>query len=188
LEQLLKREAARARLLAAVERIGLVDGAVCLRSTMECLPLLEIVLDFYHLSEHVGTAAVQTLGEQTVESQQWLADVLHTVRHEGYGAFFQKLLDWRSGLRGSKREAADKLINYVAAREKMIVYEKCEANGWTVGTGTMESMCGVTTRRVKGNGQRWDLDNAEAMVGLEALRQSTGLWDKYWANALQHRN
>jgi len=38
----------------------------------------------------------------------------------------------------------------------------------------MESMCGVTTGRIKGRGRRWDLENAEAMMALEAVHQSTG--------------
>jgi hypothetical protein len=51
----------------------------------------------------------------------------------------------------------------------------------------MESMCGVTTDRIKGRGRRWDIDNAEAIMAIEALYQSTGLWDRYWENAFHHR-
>jgi len=188
LKQLLRREAGRVRIPGAAERVGVVDGAVCLRNILEELPLQAILLDFYHLSEHVGEAKVKTLGEKTEAGKRWLAEVLHTVRHEGYEPFFQKLMDWRSGLRGQKREAANRLIQYVAAREEMIRYEECDRHGWQVGSGPMESMCGVTTDRVKGRGRRWDLDNAEAMMALEALYQSTGLWDRYWSNALCHRN
>ena len=66
-------------------------------------------------------------------------------------------------------------------------YDECERRGWDVGTGPMESMCGVTTDRIKGRGRRWDLDNAEAVMALEALYQSSQ-WDRYWANALCQRN
>ena len=188
LKQLLRREAGRVRIRGAAERVGVVDGAVCLRNILEELPLQAILLDFYHLSEHVGEAKVKTLGEKTEAGKRWLAEVLHTVRHEGYEPFFQKLMDWRSGLRGQKREAANRLIQYVASREEMIRYEECDRHGWQVGSGPMESMCGVTTDRVKGRGRRWDLDNAEAMMAIESLYQSTGLWDRYWSNALCHRN
>jgi hypothetical protein len=185
LQHLLRREAARVRLPAAAERVGVVDGAVCLRNTLEDLPLEAILLDFYHLGEHVGEAAVKTLGETY---KPWLADVLHTVRHEGYEPFFQKLMDWRGKLRGSKRQVADRLINYVALRQEMILYDQCDEHDWNVGSGPMESMCGVTTDRIKGRGRRWDMDNAEAMMAMEALYQSSGLWDKYWANALHQLN
>ena len=114
--------------------------------------------------------------------------MLHTLRHEGYDPFLQQLLDWRAPLRGNNRRAADDLLKYVTTRQEMILYEKCDPRGWDVGSGPMESMCGVTTDRIKGRGRRWDLDNAEAMMALEALYQSTGLWDRYWANAFAHRN
>jgi len=188
LKRLLKREAARVRLRGADERLGIVDGAVCLRNNLDHLPLVKILLDIYHLNEHVGDAAAKTLGAETSDAKQWLDKVLHTLRHEGYDPFFQQLLDWRAPLRGNKRKAADELLKYVAARQDMIIYEQCDPHGWDVGSGPMESMCGVTTDRIKGRGRRWDLENAEAMMALEALYQSTGLWDRYWANAFAHRN
>jgi hypothetical protein len=188
LKRLLRREAARVRILGAAERVGVVDGAVCLRNHLEELPLQAVVLDFYHLSEHVGEAAVATWGAETPACEQWLEEVMHTARHTGYEPFFQKLMDWRSDLRGHKRQAADDLIKYVAPRQEMILYEQCDQHGWNVGSGPIESMCGVTTDRIKGRGRRWDLDNAEAMMALEALYQSSGLWDKYWSNALCHQN
>lgn len=188
LKRLLKTDAARVHLRSAAERLGVVDGAVCLRNHLDLLSLDQVLLDFYHLSEHIGDAAVKTLGEQTPASKQWLATVLHTLRHDGYEPFFQQLLDWRSPLRGSKRKIADGLISYVASRREMILYDKCEAHGWHVGSGPMESMCGVTTDRIKGRGRRWDLENAQAMMGLEALYQSTGLWDQYWKRQFAHRN
>ncbi len=183
LKRLLKREAARTRLRAAEERVGIIDGAVCLKANLDELPLEMVLLDFYHASEHVGQAAMQTN-----TAKPWLEQTLHVLRHEGYGPFFQRLLDWRTPLRGSKREEAERLIQYVAARQDMVRYEQCDARGLDVGSGPMESMCGVTTDRIKGRGRRWDLENAEAMMALEALYQSTGLWDRYWSNAFAHRN
>jgi hypothetical protein len=188
LKRLLKTDAARVHLRGAQERLGMVDGAVCLRNHLDMLSLNEILLDFYHLSEHVGAAAAKTLGAESEPARQWLAKILHTLRHEGYEPFFGQLLDWRSPLRGGKRTAADELLHYVAARREMIVYEQCDSHGWDVGSGPMESMCGVTTDRIKGRGRRWDLENAEAMMELEALYQSTGLWDRYWQNQLAQRN
>jgi hypothetical protein len=187
LGKLLGREAARVRLRAATERVGLVDGAVCLRNHLENLPLEVVLLDFYHLSEHVNDASRKTLGEKTEAGKKWVHDVLHTLKHQGCEPFFQKLLDWRSKLRGGKRKVADRLLNYVAERQVMMNYTECERRGWDVGTGPMESMCGVTTDRLKGRGRRWDLDNAESLMALEAMYQSN-LWDRYWSNALCNRN
>jgi hypothetical protein len=188
LERLLKRDGERVGILEAKERVGNVDGAVCLKRTLEVLPLHATVLDFYHFSEHVGQAGVATLGQDTPACRAWLDQVLHTARHAGYAPFFQQLLEWRTPLRGGKRKAADALLGYVAPRQEMICYDQCDQNGWDAGSGPMESMCGVTTDRLKGRGRRWDIDNAESLMALEALYQSTSLWDRYWLNAFNHRN
>ena len=188
LERMLKRDGERVKLIEARERRGIIDGAVCLKSNLEALPLQGITLDFYHFGEHVCQAGLATLGQKTPACKDWLDQTLHTARHEGYAPFFQQILEWRPPLRGGKRKAADALIGYVAPRQDMINYDQCEKNGWDVGSGPMESMCGVTTDRIKGRGRRWDIDNAEAIMAIEALYQSTGLWDRYWADAFNHRN
>ena len=187
LGKLLKRDAARVHLRAAQERPGLVDGAVCLKKHMDGLPLDHVILDFRHLGEHVNEASRKTLGAGTEAGKQWSQQVLHTARHQGYQPFFAELVDWRGQQRGKKREAADDLLTYAAKRDDMMPYDTCDQKGWDVGSGPMESMCGVTTDRIKGRGRRWDIDNAEALMALEALWQS-GLWDKYWSNALCHPN
>jgi hypothetical protein len=187
LGKLLGREASRIRLKLAAERLGLVDGAVCLRNHLEDLPLELVLLDFWHLSERVNDAGRSTLGEKTAAKEAWVTNVLHTLKHEGYEPFFDKLVDWRSGLRASRRKVADGLLNYVAERQAMMQYDQCEEHGWDIGTGPMESMCGVTTDRIKGRGRRWDLDNAESLMALEAMHQSN-LWDRYWDKALCNQN
>lgn len=188
LDKLLRQDAARLRIRAADERVGLVDGAVCLRRHLEGLPLTAVGLDFYHLGEHVHAGRRGTFGEEAETGKQWAGDVLHTVRHEGYEAFWDQLSDWRGQQRrGTKRQCADGLLHYVAERREMIQYDEFERRGWHIGSGPIEAMCKATTRRLKGPGMRWDSDNAEAMMGLESLYQSR-LWDRYWTNVLWQRN
>jgi len=187
LRRLLSRDAARVRLRGADQRIGLIDGAVPLRTQMERLPLTALGLDFYHLSQHVHEARRATFGETDAAGQAWASDVLHTLRHEGHEKFWELLVDWRGRQRGRKRQAADGLLHYVAQRRDMIAYDRFERAGWKIGSGPIEAMCKATTRRIKGPGMRWDMDNAEAMIALEALQQSN-LSDRYWTNALHQRN
>jgi hypothetical protein len=144
---------------------------------LEVLPLQEVMLDFYHLSEHVAVAGKATLAEP--EAGPWISQTLQAVRHEGYDAMFGLLLDWSGSLRGRRREPANRLINYVAQRQEMMGYSHCDAQGWDVGSGPMESMCGVTTDRIKGRGRRWNMENAVALMQLGSLHRSN-LWDQYW--------
>ncbi len=61
----------------------------------------------------------------------------------------------------------------------MIRYDECARNGWRIGSGPTESECSAVPHRVKGPGKRWDADNAEAVMALEAMEQS-GLSSAYW--------
>ena len=187
LGKLLGRDAGRVRLAGADQRIGLIDGATHLRKRMERLPLDALGLDFFHLSGHVHEGRRATFGEAGKDGQAWADEVLHAARHAGYESFWEKLVDWRGKQRGGKRKAADGVLHYVAQRREMIAYDEFERRGWKIGSGPIEAMCKATTRRIKGPGMRWDGDNAEALMALEALHQSN-LWDRYWTNALCHRN
>ena len=219
--KLLGRDAARLRLPAADEKIGLVDGAVCLQRHMDGLDLTAVGLDFCHLAGHVH-AAYRELGPErggkpgspgptlpptppadpTPEAAPRSPDprakpapakdpraiaLLHTVKQRGYGPFWEQLLATRSALRGRRRKCMDKLLHYAAQHQDMIGYPEFLENEWDIGTGPMEAQCKATTRRIKGSGMRWDLENAEALVGLEALYQSHQ-WDQWWSNTRCHMN
>ena len=75
-------------------------------------------------------------------------------------------------------------MHYVAKREEMIRYPEFQAKGWQIGSGPTEAMCKTTTARLKGSGMRWDADNAEAVMALDALEQS-GEWKLYWRSQLR---
>lgn len=61
----------------------------------------------------------------------------------------------------------------------MILYPKFQELGRQIGSGPTESMCKATTQRLKGRGMRWDGNNAERILSLEALEQS-GDGKAYW--------
>jgi hypothetical protein len=183
--KLMRRDAARLRIRAADERVAVIDGAPCLRNQIERqrLPMTAVGLDFYHLAEHVHKGRRETFGEQDEGGRTWASELLHTVRHEGYERCWEKLTPWRGRQRSpAKRHSADELLHYVAERKEMIRYDEFEQHGWHIGSGPIEAMCKATTRRIKGPGMRWNRDNAEALMALEALHQSNQ-WDQYWAKA-----
>lgn len=188
--RIMRRDGRRIGFAKADQRIGNVDGGPWIvRLFLNwTIVLSALCLDFYHLGEQVNKAKRVTFGEHNPAGDAWAAEAMHTVKHEGYGPFWEKLLDWRrQQRRGPKREQADQLLNYVLTRKQMIVYEQCKANGWRISSSTTESECGAVPARVKGPGKRWDGDNAEAVIALETLHQSS-LWQRYWATCACQNN
>jgi hypothetical protein len=182
--RLMRRDAGRIRLDLADEKVGNVDGSPWIRHQVErqSLPLDALGLDFYHLSENVHKARREIYGDDDEAGQEWAGDLLHVFKHDGYEAAWSQLLAWRLALKPG-RAAADRLVNYVSERREMIRYPEFRAQGWQIGSGPTEATCKTLTARLKGSGMRWDGDNAEALMALEALTQS-GQWDRYWRSQL----
>jgi hypothetical protein len=184
--RMMRREAGRIRLDLADEKVGNVDGSPWIRNQIErqSLPLDALGLDFFHLSENVHKARREIYGDEDEAGKQWSGELLHVFKHEGYEPAWQRLLEWRVGLHRRQREAADRLLKYVSERHEMINYPQFQSNGWQIGSGPTEATCKTLTARLKGSGMRWDADNAEAVMAVEALTQS-GQWDLYWQSQLQ---
>lgn len=188
--RIMRRDADRIGFAEADERIGNVDGGPWIvRQIMRIgLVLTALCLDFYHLGEHVNAAKRGTFGEKNEEGDAWAGELMHTVKHEGCLPFWERLLSWRSQQRGTrKKKVADGLLSYVSERKQMICYEECLRHGWRISSSTTESECGALPHRVRGAGKRWDSDNAEAVMALEALDQSH-LWNQYWSTCAAQSN
>jgi len=179
----LKREAARLKFSQADERLGVADGASWIPPQYEeaVLKLDGLGLDFYHLSENVHRCRRFAFGQTSPEGIAWADALLHTFKHAGYEAAREHLLNWRTGLRGKKRQAADRLLNYVVERRDLINYPEFAARGWHIGSGPTEAGCKTSTARLKRSGQRWNGPHAEEVAALTNLRDS-GQWHLYWTN------
>jgi hypothetical protein len=156
--------------------VAVIDGASWIAARLrECLPHLQaIILDFYHLSQHVHDAMRAVFGDGTPAAQQWAEQLLHTIRHQGFAAFDALLqtclTDHAPPGGGTDANAAvTQLQQYVSQRQEMVNYPYFEAQGWPIGSGPTESMAGVLTARIKGRGRRWDADHIDAIMALQAL-------------------
>jgi len=187
---LMRRDAERIEFALAAERVGNIDGGPWIIGQIRKrrMPMTATGLDFYHLGENVHKARRVIFGEQDEAGKQRAGQLLHVAKHEGYGPLWEQLLELRKQSRGpARRKAADGLLHYVSDRREMIRYPEFAEHGWQIGSGPIESQCRVVPDRVKGPGKRWDADNAEAVMALEAVDQSN-LWPALWAIGLHHRN
>jgi len=185
--RLMRRDAGRVGLNQADDKVGVVDGSEWIKNQIQRQSLLldDLGLDFYHLSENLHKARRAVYGEEDPKDEKapghvWVGQILHTAKHDGYEKLRAQLQQWKDGRRGTSQcQAAEQVLNYVTDRRAMIQYPKFQELGRQIGSGPTESMCKATTQRIKGRGMRWDGDNAERIMALEALEQS-GAWQDYW--------
>ena len=184
----MRRDAENLEFHRAEERVGNVDGGPwIIRQLDQRLDTSAVGLDFYHLGQNVHKTKTILFGENNPLGEKWVGEILHNVKHEGYERLWKDLSQLRKQTRGVKRREVDRLMAYVSDRRKMIRYPEFIAKGWQIGSGPMESQCRVLSDRVRGSGMRWDADNAEAVMALEAIEQSNQ-WPQYWKLVMQHNN
>ena len=165
------------------KRVAVTDGAEWIRGQLTTrLPMVEVrILDYFHLMEHLGQAAVIGFGAGSRETMAWIEAASKAASEEGVAGLLVKIHETLRSLRSSvKREAFKKLEQYVANHAEMMDYPRYRASGFDIGSGPTESLCRTLTARLKGGGKRWNTPNAEALMALAGLKHSR-LWEAYWA-------
>lgn len=165
----------------ADQQISLVDGApwiakqVCYFLTF----LHALLLDFYHMSQHVYAAAKCCLGE-TARARQWVDQRLTEMKELGVVPVLAAIDELKKQFRSkAKRKAIEDLRDYLTERLDMLDYRTALANGWDIGSGPTEAMCKTLTLRLKRPGMKWDRDHAAGMMNLQAMYES-GQASAYW--------
>jgi len=165
----------------ATQTICLFDGAVWIYQQV-CLALLflqVVLLDFYHLAEHVHATARLCLGE-TEAARAWAHDLLCQAKRSEVSGMLAVIEGLAKRTRSpTKKQSLRQLWAYIDQRREMLDYGQALAEGWDIGSGPTEATCKTLTLRLKRPGMKWDRDNAAGMMNLVALRES-GQWDAYW--------
>jgi hypothetical protein len=186
LGQRVRRTAGRLKLPEADQKVSVTDGAPWIRRQLETrLPMLDArILDYYHVMEHVATAAAVCFGEGTAGARAWCEAASQALHQQGAPGLLAAIYETLKATRSpTKRQTLQELQQYVAKRGDMLDYPTFLAEGWDIGSGPTEAFCKTLTSRLKGSGMRWNTPNAEALMALAALWHSN-LWKPYW-NAQQ---
>ena len=182
--RMLRRQAVAVGVWTGKEKIGAGDGADWVWKQMRInFPILhEHVLDFYHLSENIYAAAWQIYPEGSPAGHRWARHKMHMAKREGGRRLIRALgLSRKRDKRSKARQALRKLLGYLHKHRDRMDYPAMIARGIRIGTGPLESACkNVIGKRLKGSGMRWNVQNADAMAHLCALRASTGRWNAFW--------
>lgn len=169
-----RRDPERRRPLAV-----LLDGALGLWALVtKCFKGWEnvtFVLDLMHVVGYLWVAANALFGEGSEEGKQWVQHKLTQILRGrvGYviGSLKQTLA--KRKLKKSSREALGSVIGFLHNHRRWMKYDEYLAAGLPVATGVVESACGsVVKHRMEGEGKRWSVQGAEAILALRSLRKS----------------
>jgi hypothetical protein len=133
------------------------------------------VLDIMHVVGYLWAAANALFREGSEEGQHWVQEKLTQILRGrvGYviGSLKQTLA--KRKLKKSSREALRSVIRFLHNHRRWMKYDEYLAAGLPVATGVVESACGsVVKHRMEGEGKRWSLEGAEAILALRSLEKS----------------
>lgn len=135
------------------------------------------VLDWYHASEHVWTAARLVAPEAPDAWAHSALDQLHTGGGAALLAWLKPQLDPDPD---QPRTALEELQNYVAGQVDHMDYPNYRSQGWQIGSGMIESTCKqLVGLRLKGPGMHWSENGALAVTALRAT-DLNGKWKTFW--------
>jgi hypothetical protein len=148
------------------------------------------ILDFPHALGYVAQAGQAVYGEGTAAFTQWFATQRHTLQ---YGNPEEVLGGLRQLATPAQRRRAvgaiapiQASLSYLEKRRGMLDYAWYQAQGYPIGSGSVESANKlVVERRLKGTGMHWARAHVNPMVALRTIACSDR-WQEAWPQIAQH--
>jgi hypothetical protein len=141
-----------------------------------------VILDFYHVTEHLGDLARALYPHDEATRKQWYEPLCHRLKHEGGEVVLAALRALPPDSRESVRKVHGEVVGYFENHVHRMDYPSYRAKGWAIGSGPVEAACKtVIGKRMKGGGMRWGEYGADTMSHLRALFCSgEEQWNAYW--------
>jgi hypothetical protein len=185
---LLRRQGGQVGLDRAEVWVALTDGGAGLEDFVRLnFPRVEaVILDFYHAAEYLAKLAAALHPADPDAALEQTKSWSRVLREEGGHAMIGVLESWEwpstKGLAAIRAE----VLGYFQNQVDRMDYPTYEANGWSIGSGAVESACKtVVGQRLKGSGMRWSEAGAHAVCHVRALyRSEHSQWTDFWRRSL----
>ncbi len=164
----------------AHELVFVADAAVWIWNLVsDYYPHAVQIVDWYHAVEYITPIANAAFGENTAENKAW-RDQVSSDLWEGH---FDQVLDafqaWHDHPQAGP--VAQRAFTYYTNNRDRMRYPYFRANGYRIGSGTVESACKqIGTQRLKVAGARWSEQGARKTAKARAALLS-GQWDRITA-------
>jgi hypothetical protein len=184
----LRRQAGQVGMNNAEQWIGLTDGGNGLEHflTMNFPRDIVLILDFWHASEYLSDLAKVLHPVDEEARTALLASWCHTMKHKGGAAIVAELeILPMPPRKASVKGQHETTLNYLRNNVHRMDYPTYLANGWLIGSGSVESACKtVVNQRLKLAGMRWGEDGTDEICHLRALfRSESTQWDLFFSRA-----
>jgi Uncharacterised protein family (UPF0236) len=142
-------------------------------------PIAAQVLDIFHASLHIASAAKALHGEGTAATE-WTERGRNALLANGWHGLLDHIGETPTEARTPAGQAGiDELIGYFAKHTERLGYYGRLRSGRSIGSGGVESLARRMGRRLKVAGRGWCVDHLEGMATLVATAD-TSEWGSLW--------
>lgn len=174
-EEMLRRDPERRKIW-----VFLGDGEIALAKLAEkkirpWQPGLIIILDIYHVTEHLWAAAYAFHAEGSAEARAWVTKYLRMILtgQTSQAARGMSQSATKRDLSKAKRKIVKQTSRYFLKRKRHMRYNEYLDMGLPIGSGAVEGVCRhLIKERLECSGMRWTAPGAEAVLKLRALHLS----------------
>jgi hypothetical protein len=180
----LRKQAAQVGMDKAELWIGLTDGGNGLeefvRRNFPRDPVL--ILDFWHASEYLTELGQVLYPSDEQMRQRVVGDWCRTLKREGGTRVLEILQTLPVPRKRLVQEKYLATLSYFRNNVHRMNYPTYVANGWSIGSGAVESACKtIVAQRLKLAGMRWREYGTDTMCHLRALfKGEAGQWQAFW--------
>ena len=160
------------------------DGAEWIsKIRKELFPEAIHILDLSHVKEHVNRYAKWLFKTDETAINQWVAEINTMIENSQTQEVLSKLIEYKD-----LKHPADitNLYKYIYERQESMDYKAFKDAGFYVGSGAIESANKyVMQDRMKLQGMRWNVPNAQGMLTLKTYYESN-CWNEVEPLLEQH--
>lgn len=135
------------------------DGAEWIWNlTADLFPDSTQIVDWYHATQHLAQGAHALFPDDSTQAQRWYQRMQTALFHGEVWKITQALL------KAQRNDHA----HYFQHHHHRMNYQQFRADGYFIGSGTVESLIKQFKARLAGAGMRWHRHNAETMLVIRA--------------------
>ena len=165
--------------LDTVEQLSSVNDAArwIERITLTLFPEAVQIVDWRHASNRLWTVGQTLFGEGSEKTKKWVGSYLDAL-WEGKGQVIVDGLRHLDLEQDSLPDEVRQAPGYFESNLSRMSYDQFRAQGYPIGSGTVESSCdNVVQHRMRRPGRGWTEDNANLMLaGLGELHSGRFTW------------
>jgi hypothetical protein len=136
------------------------------------------ILDWGHPSERLSDVAKLVFGQGTPQAEQW-ADQQLDLLYEGRVTEVIAAMEQLHPRSTEAQEFLGQCLGYFRDHSHRMNYAELRAQGYFIGSGTIESACKHVVSRLKGAGMKWSREHVPRVLALRVCRAS-GWWERFW--------